>query len=319
MNVKAIVGADTYERMRDVLAGIHPDEAHVEDPKVDAFIVELWRNYQPQFRACGLEPPPPDLPPAAVANAPAAGHRTYMAHATHARLVAPFSSFTGHLPMVRVALPAETASNTVIGTEIGNVDFDQDHLLRSRADVVKFGVNEGFDLAAERIELVTPARQTDDRRFAAISFFLGYRAAAGAVPDYYILEAGLAGGGPRVLYPSDNMGTLQYKSGYRPTPFASPNHWYTGKLTMTGDEPNHLHVDVSTARNGDAAIMVDIDFERQSTPPENDPAAIYAQAALRMLAIAQALDVSVAGVSTTMRAIGAFAGQLIYDWKMPPR
>ncbi len=319
MSIREIVGSETYERVRTLLRGVHPDPREANDDGcVDALIVALWRNYQPQYRALGLAPPPGDFPLAPPpAGAPSA-IRTYLALATHARVRRPGSVFTGHLPMARVALPPKPVPGAVVPTPIGNVDFDADHLLRSIDEVAAYGQNEGYDFNAARVDVVTPPRQTDGRRFAAISVFLGYRGAADAMPSFYILEAGLAGGGPRVLYPAASIAdTISFPSGYRPTPFADPNHWYTGQLIMDGDDPKHLHVDVSFGKNGDDYVMVDVEFAKQALS-EYDPRAIYAEAALRVLAIAQALDVPVPDVGNTERAIGGLAGTLGYDWLRSP-
>jgi hypothetical protein len=94
--------------------------------------------------------------------------RYYRVHATHDRAVPDYDPFTGHLGMVRVALPADKPHT--VHTAIGDV-VPEDHLLASIAEVErKYGAH--IDGAIDRVDLITPPR-LHGARFAAISVYLG--------------------------------------------------------------------------------------------------------------------------------------------------
>lgn len=171
--------------------------------------------------------------------------RYYRVHATHDRAVPDYDPFTGHLGMVRVALPADRPRT--IHTAIGDV-VPEDHLLASVAEVErKYGAHIEGDI--DRVDLITPPR-LHGARFAAISVYLGYTGGRPA-PSFYVLEAGLATGESKVLYfaPRIDFRILSY-SGYRPTPFSDSDHVYTARMTVVGDNPLllqiHAHRDAGT-------------------------------------------------------------------------
>jgi len=146
--------------------------------------------------------------------------RYYRVHAKHERDAPPHEPFTGHVGMVRVSLP-RTQQETV-ATAVGDVEPD-DHLLATIAEVErKFG--RSIDGEVDRVDLITPAR-IHGSRFAAVSVYLGYRAGQPDEPSFYVLEAGMATGEPKVLFfAPDFEKRIVSKSGYRPTPFSASDH-----------------------------------------------------------------------------------------------
>lgn len=124
--------------------------------------------------------------------------------------------------MVRVTLPG-TLPET-IATAVGDVAPGA-HLLTTVDEVAhKFGAH--IDGEVDRVDLITPAR-LHGSRFAAVSVYLGYRAGRGDLPSFYVLEAGMATGEPKVLFFAPELDhRIVSQSGYRPTPFSDANHVY---------------------------------------------------------------------------------------------
>lgn len=187
--------------------------------------------------------------------------RYYMVHSTHDREVPDYDPFTGHLGMVRVTLPATEPQK--FATAIGDVE-PADHLLATVAEVErKYGPH--VDGTIERVDVITPAR-LHGSRFAAISVYLGYTAGH-PVPTFYILEAGLATGQPKVLYfaPRIDFRILSY-GGYRPTPFSDSDHVYTARLSLVGDSPLLLQIHAHRDAGSRPYIRIHALFEETHRP-----------------------------------------------------
>lgn len=190
--------------------------------------------------------------------------RYYWVTAVHTRKTpSGFQPFTGELAMARVTLDKDKPKT--FRTAFGKI-FPGDHLIDTVFEAnQKYASHLGYEI--KRLDLVTPAR--DGLRFGAISAFLGYRNAKDKAPSCYILEAGTATGQPKVLYLGKQLGQpINAYSGYRPTPFACPDHAYFGTLTVTnGDDPERLHI---TSREVDGSVSkppyidVDIRFKLQT-------------------------------------------------------
>jgi hypothetical protein len=191
-------------------------------------------------------------------------YRYYWATAVHTRKSpAGFKPFTGEIAMARVTLHKDQPKT--YRTAFGTIEKG-DHLIDTVYEAnQKYAKHLGYSL--QRLDLVTPAR--DIVRFGAISVFLGYKKASDKKPSCYILEAGTATGQPKVLYLGKKLGDpINAYSGYRPTPFACPDHAYYGTLTAkNGDHPGRLHITSRKVTGGvsqEPYMDVDIQFRLQT-------------------------------------------------------
>lgn len=317
MSIKDTLGSPSYERLRLVARATSPEE-EVSDDVVDAMVLEMWRDYQNSYRELGVPPPPatPHAPrtfPRSMSPHPAAVPM-YLANARHMRSETAPHTFVGHLPLVRV--PLASAGAAPIFTPIG--DVLREHHLMFNLDDVAHGFAGRLGYRPARVELVTPPA-TGGRRFAAISFYLGYRGLEDATPSFYILEAGLAGGGPRRLFFGSAPGvTIDEKGDYQPTPFSLVTNYYRGRLDLDGDEPKHLSVLVSHEKGGDSHLDISVAIKRLDAPPEYAPAKLYVESVFRVAAIARAMNRSIPGVNSLELKLAAFAGKALYRWDAGP-
>lgn len=349
---RQLLGPERYERVRAMLGGIFFEQSFpqqgpegVDDGSVDAVVHQLWSQhgkFGPELAKLGIGEPPPGWKRPAI-RAPRADASedfiaTYMAHARHSRGAMPegplkpptktdaHSTFTGKLPMVRVRLPQRFVRGARTATPLGWVDWDDDHMLRSVEDVqTHFRGREkkdGWDFSCERVEIVTPPRDNNQRRFASTSIYFAYRKMADRTPTFFVLEAGHAGGAPRVLYPSRTMTEkLTSPAGYTPTPITDPTYWYHGQVKMKKDEPDWLHIKVSKTEHGTIFMETKIEFKREPLT-HYDPKALYAEAALRILAIAGRRATSFDELKTMPKVqidAGILLGKEVYDWEHKPR
>jgi hypothetical protein len=315
MSIRAQIPPAVYQRLEAIVQAAFPGSPPADrEAQVEALVHEMWKRWDPKMAATGL-PPPPDWPAApgarsnaargskaagatkAAARAPLAlsgpdPATYYLAEATHTRdTAAPKDAFLGHLPVVRVRAPQ--SGTATIHTGGGDV-LSGDHLVYSVDDVNgKFAGALGY--SAARVDIITPPRLWGSR-FGAVAAFVGYRDASGP-PSFYLLEAGMATGEPKVLFFAKTMETtIVEPSGYTPTPFSSAANRYEGKLSVspTG-EPLSLYVKAfRRPKNGNAFekapyVQIDVSYVPQSGPSELMPSLITAQAALRVAAIADAL------------------------------
>jgi hypothetical protein len=191
-------------------------------------------------------------------------NRYYFIEAKHTRKTpGGFDTFTGELAMARVTL--DQARPKTYRTAFGAI-APGDHLIDTVFEAnQKYASHLGYEI--KRLDLITPAR--DGLRFGAISAFLGYRKKTDRVPSCYILEAGTATGQPKVLYLGKAPGaSINAYSGYKPTPFACPNHAYLGRLTLhNGDDPDRLLISSREVVGGVSKqpyIEIDIRFKLQT-------------------------------------------------------
>lgn len=297
MTIRDQISQDTYDRLLRIVRAAFPDAPAADrEAQVEALVHEMWKRWDPcMANELGLPPPPAAAPAASTApllSAAADPATYYIAEATHRRATAaPKSAFVGHLPVVRVRAPQSGVAT--IHTGGGDV-LSGDHLVYSVDDVnSKFAGALGY--SAARVDLVTPPRLWG-ARFGAVAAFIGYRDAGGA-PSFYLLEAGMATGEPKVLFFGKTMDTeIVDFTHYTPTPFSSPDHRYVGKLAVSpAGEPLSLYVKAyRKPKNGNAFeakpyIEIDVDYQKQSGPSELLPSAITAAAAFRVAAIADAI------------------------------
>lgn len=301
MTIKGRIPDDLYDKLGRVVRAAFPDSPEGDrDAQIEALVHEMWSRWKPEWAAQGLPPPPPAPPASAravssgIALAASADPATYyLAEATHRRAsAAPRDAFVGHLPVVKVRAPS--TGTATIHTGGGDV-LSGDHLVYSVEDVnAKFANTLGYQ--ASRVDLITPPRLWGSR-FGAVAAFVGYRDASGP-PSFYLLEAGMATGEPKVLFFAKTMDTTIVDwTSYTPTPFSAPDHRYEGTLVVTPQgEPVSLCVKAfRKPENGNAFepepyVQVDVAYVKQNGPSELVPAAITAAAALRVAAIADAID-----------------------------
>lgn len=259
-----------------------------------------------------LSGPPPAHPSSkGMESAPVArrvqekAHKLYLGDATHHRMKSappasqPLQSeFTLSLPMVRVTLPEKLdKDNSVIATEIGDVDLTRDHLLGS-VDLVsgKYGGAGYLGYRPARVDLITPARLAHTR-FGAIAVYLGYRQKTDRGPSFYLLEAGTATGDAKMIYFSPDMKPIpSVTSYYLPTPFVTMSNTYSGGVTMlpapNEDEPEQLVIHSRAPGEKDPYITVTLKYRRAPTMEVPVPAEITADAAARVALIAKTMGIS---------------------------
>lgn len=296
MSIKDAVGTDRYEAVRRALSATFPDAGtNIPDQLVDtAFQIAKHELNVPEFSSLKIPAPTLTVPAPAAAKAV----EYYEASATHARSAAPHSVFTGHLPLVRYRLPLHgiRATAPTIHTPAGEV-LPEDRLLTS-VDTLwdRYGSDKLLKFGRPaRVDVIGPPRLAG-ARFAAITLYLCYSKQTDPGPSFYVLEAGLATGQPRMLYLCRTMsGTLLYQTQYRPSAFSRPFHWYRGKLEMAPaerGEPVRLTVDVFEKRPpADQYLRVSVQYHKRLKPLLTNPFHITIGAAARIQAIADALGV----------------------------
>ncbi|MEZ4297131.1 MAG: hypothetical protein R3B70_19350 [Polyangiaceae bacterium] len=309
---KALLGGELYEQFRALIAWAFPGSPPPDDPTVDGAVRAFYRKHSSAATAKGLpEVPAEALAPTdeevqeAAALRDTASYPLYIGNATHHRARSmtnsnlgsnsnvPFQSeFVGHLPLVRVPLPASfpVGQNPSVRTAIGQVYFSSDHLVGS-VELVnqKFAASVGFPAA--RVDLITPARTGITRsRFGAIAAYLGYAGAGDFEPSFYILEAGMATGQPMVLYLGKTMDTIiVQRSGYVPTPYSSASNFYRGWLTVTDNEPVEMVVQPFPPEEQKYA-QISVQYQRVNGT-SNDPFELLIEAAMRVALIGQTMGV----------------------------
>jgi hypothetical protein len=192
----------------------------------------------------------------------------------------------GIINWVRVTLPENDPPlfkprKNDIKTPIGWVRAS-DHLAFSNDAIRKYVFNDnypnGVDQPGEhqqlpafkRMDLITPARY-DWVRFAPLAIFIAYEEWESTTPLFYILEAGNALGQPKVMYASSpNLDTpILMESGYKPTPFSSPENFYLSKVEFDKMDPIHVSIKVYTEEEIEAGVdkfhfHIDLALERTS-------------------------------------------------------
>lgn len=236
---------------------------------------------------------------------------TYVCRADHHRLHPVEARFEAPVPMVRLELGQDHTPDRE--TPLGSVR-GADHLLFSVRDVVaRFGGE--LDRPVARVEIITPARRAGSR-FSPIALFFGYARPGDRRPSFFIVEAGTADGEASVLYLGRTLDAeLSYATGYHPTPWTSNDQRYRSRLTMAADdEPGELVVEAIHAGASAPHLRITARFERQLAVEAGVPAALTAEAALRVMTIGRALgrDVGLVGRAA------ASLGELLVDWETRP-
>lgn len=209
---------------------------------------------------------------------PAGGFRYYDVEAVHDRIIPDLDPFKGRLSMVRVTLPQLNSQIKSFDTGIGTVGT-RDHLYRSVEEFKTTFRGPPYDHTT-RLDLITPARELGVR-FGAVSAYLGYT--GGALPSFYVLEAGTATGDPKVPFACPTLdGSIVAYSNYHPTPFSKKDHVYRGSLRVVGDSPALLWM-TSEATPHTPYISLSATFTETTTPRNIWPGFLIVRAALIVL------------------------------------
>lgn len=196
----------------------------------------------------------------------AAHYQTYQIDAVHLRATPIYSCFTGVVKAVRVRLhqtfklPFFTAYGTV---------WAHDHIVFT-VDEIKQWLRTNhpdFQPSFQRVDLITPARH-DLFRFAPVALFFAYETVTSTVPSFFIIESGYANGKPAVLYLGRTMTTtIVDKTGYKPTPFSSPDNIYSSTLTLQDtDEPDVLVIESREQLDERPYITLTMNYTVEATP-----------------------------------------------------
>jgi hypothetical protein len=236
----------------------------------------------------------------------------YHQRATHARRTPVTSVFTGEAQSVRTPLPADEPRK--YETPIGVV-LPSDHLLPTVSAVrEKYGsrIRKPFS----RIDLVSPARHSTVR-FSPMSLYLGYETEESTTPFFVVFEAGSALGKPMALYLAETIDTvIEEPAGYAPTPFSSPDHWYSGGLRMAanGRDPEALYMRASKDKGGEPYLRLHVEYLRADGAPVMWPAREMVEAALRAMAIMKGMGLD----QNVVERMVAAAGLVTVPWVDKP-
>ncbi len=287
--VKDIIGDATFNKISNHLKQAFPDpRVSIADHHVNAMALYIWQKFDAATCQNLLGCPKPDqaqidqLTQDISVVMPSDGRSYYIAAATHSRIINPHHSFTAYLPLVKVELPQTDQEAVPITTAIGDIN-PTDRLLIS-VEQVAFKYQAELGYVPGKVELIAPARVLG-ARFGAIIVYTGYRNAADTTPSFYILEAGTATGETMMTFFSPDMGVIPpRKKWYAPTPFTTPDEYYTGQFVMNGTEPGELHVQALDTDQTTVKVKVDVVYEK-SEPRMIYPALLTAEAAARVGAI----------------------------------
>lgn len=193
-------------------------------------------------------------------------HTTYQIDAVHLRTTPIFSCFTGVVKAVRVTL--HEVSRLPFFTHYGTV-WAHDHIVFTIDEIREWLSTNypDFQPSFARVDLITPARD-DFFRFAPVALFFAYETATSTVPSFFIIESGYANGKPAVLYLGRTMTTtVVQKTGYKPTPFSSPDNIYTSTLTLQDtDEPDVLVIESREQLDERPYITLTMNYTVEATP-----------------------------------------------------
>lgn len=213
-------------------------------------------------------------------------YQTYQIDAVHLRATPIYSCFTGVVKAVRVRL--HQTFKLPFFTPYGTV-WAHDHIVFT-VDEIKTWLRENhpdFTPSFQRVDLITPARH-DLFRFAPVALFFAYETATSPVPSFFIIESGYANGKPAVLYLGRTMTTtIVDKTGYKPTPFSSPDNIYSSTLTLQDtNEPDVLVIESREQLDERPYITLTMKYVVEAAPGEVIfPAKQFLEAGIRIESI----------------------------------
>ncbi len=287
-DVQKRVGPKHYEEMRALLAWSFPGR---NKPVPDVLVDGAFWALDSIRQTDGLKLPLPSLAKTpSLLQAPdiEESHpvRYYASKPVHDRAQsAPHSRFMQPVPLIRFDLPP--TGRETIRTKVGWA-MPGDRKFNSLEDVGK-RVEPTVGYRPGRVELITAARWLG--RFASVAVYLAYRKADDPAPDFYMVEAGLASGEPRVVYLATSMkDPIDARAGYEPTPFATVNNWYKARLTLKDGHPTNLLIQSFRQRDGDPYVTVNLSMRHTTDPKPIVPLQYLVMATMRLLAIGNALD-----------------------------
>jgi hypothetical protein len=289
----------TRDALSQLLARTFPHTQDINPETLDAFVDGLMRTRTSRGAAAHTS---------SGASLEPDAHRVLRLRATHARRTPVTSVFTGVTHAVWVPLPRDEPRT--IETALGDV-LPGDHLLPTVAAVrERFGGRLGR--AFQRVDLLTPPRQSAVR-FSPMSLYFGYVHEDDCAPSFVIYEPGDAIGKPGALYLGETLDTVvEERAGYKPTPLASPDHWYTGGIRMAenGCDPAVLYMSASVERGGEPHFRLHVDYSPVGELPSEGLAGDLVEAALRMLAVQKGCGCD----QNLIERMIAETGLLALDW-----
>ncbi len=284
------LGDETYEQMRTGIKwAIRNPRAQVDDDMVDGVLRAMDQFYPDAMDDVqDLDTSPFGSPPPLDDE-----KRYYTVTPIHSRTghAEPESKFQQPVPMARYRLPAE--GQETIQTELGKA-YPGDRKFNNLKDVEN-RVKPTMGWAPKRVDVISGIRWLG--RFAPVTLYLCYREPTSPLPEFYMLEAGLATGQSRTVYLSKTMDgdvQIQAQGMYEPTAFSSNAHWYNARLQMKGDEPTRIDIYSGRTKNpDDAYIHLTMRYRSHGTDaPRNVVAYKYLlEACARIAAIGEALCV----------------------------
>lgn len=223
----------------------------------------------------------------ALQDAASTRHTTYQIDAVHLRSTPIYSCFTGIVKAVRVRLHQN--SRLPFFTVYGTV-WAHDHIVFTLDEIHEWLAQNhpDFNPKFERVDLITPARH-DLFRFAPVALFFAYETVRSPLPSFFIIESGYANGRPAVLYLGRTMDTtIVAKTGYKPTPFSSPDNIYTSTLTLQDqDEPDVLVIESREQADERPYITLTMNYAVEAEPGQVIfPAKQFLEAGIRIESIA---------------------------------
>jgi hypothetical protein len=302
-----------FERIRGWMQGTMPaSHASFDDAAINGVIHEMQRNWRDEYAQLGVSKAATTSKAQAPKTLPA-GPRYVMVEATHTRLSPIKSSFTGVVPMVQVTLP-KTQQHILADTVLGEV-MDGDIKLYC-LDVFNEYYEERLGFEAKKVVVTTPPR-IDGGRFAAVLYGLVYENESDVMPRCYYMAGGMANGPTRVLYSSKDMSEITSRGGYKPTPFSSVDHIYTGGLSVdSAGWADELWIDIK--EDGKPVhLELRAKMKAVSTATPVSPYNLLIQAACRVAAIADEMGQEVPDLGPLTKVFAAI-GRLGYSWNQIP-
>jgi hypothetical protein len=229
----------------------------------------------------------------------------YEVSATHHRFAGGGRhKFVASLPMVRIRLPQSRQQD--IQSRIGTC-FAGDRLTWS-VDLIRAKYQAMTPFVIDRVELVTPARYFG-AQFGAVKVYLLYTPED--VVEGFLLEAGMATGEAMVqFFAPTRQSVIHRPSWYEPTPFSTPQQWFTGEAGITGrDKLGQVRIQVADSAESTPHLEVFSSFRPQPEPNPVWASKLTAQAALRVAAIADAMG----RADAMMKILAPFGRSLAWE------
>ncbi len=320
--VEAQVGSEQHENMRRGLRWAYPHtRSHLPDHVVDGVYSVLDQKHGVRFKGDINTKP---LPTRHDDDYESHEVTYYLTWPDHGRSKAPYERFCQPVPMVRFSLPRD--GQEIVNTLLGDA-YPNDRKFNNLTDAVN-RLKPTLGYAPGRVDLLTPLRSAD-ARFAALAMYLGYKKADDKQPTFFVVEAGLATGQPKVLYlaPTVDQG-VNTQAAFSGTPFNMPWHWYKAKLEMTDEDPDvPQKLTIRGIRHKGAEAFITVNLHFYKLPRDKRlilsyyalPIVFLAEATARLAAIANALNVPTAMGGFLQGILGDIGKTMMWQVKPHPR